>query len=177
MPILYGALAVIGFGVAAVLALASRKPSSFRVERKKLIAARPDAIFPKLDDFRRWTEWSPWEKLDPELQRTYGGSDRGVGASYAWKGNNKAGEGRMEIVESKPSERLALKLEFIKPFPATNTTIFTLTPSGEGTEVSWTMEGENTFMGKVFSVFTDMDQMIGKDFEQGLENLERAARG
>ncbi|WP_053231907.1 SRPBCC family protein [Sandaracinus amylolyticus] len=175
MPLLYGALGVIGLGAAVVVALASRKPSSFRIERKKLIAAKPDVIFPKLEDLHRWTEWSPWEKLDPALQRTYGGSERGVGATYAWKGNNKAGEGRMEIVESQPSERVALKLQFIKPFPATNTTVFTLTPSGEGTEVSWTMEGENTFMGKLFSVFADMDAMIGKDFDEGLANLERAA--
>ena len=162
--------------VVAILGYAATRPDSFRVERMALIKAPPETIHPFIADFRQWPQWSPWEKLDPNMQRTFTGPQRGVGAGYAWKGNGKAGEGRMEIVESRPSERVVLKLEFIKPFPATNTTTFTLAPKDGGTEVVWTMEGENTFMGKVFSVFTDMDRLIGKDFEEGLENLDRATK-
>lgn len=177
MIFVYGVLGVVGVGVGAVLLLASRKPETFRVERRAVIAAPPSAVFPNLDDFHRWSAWSPWEKLDPDMKRTFGGPERGVGATYAWQGNGKAGEGRMEIVETVPDERVTLALEFVKPFPATNTTTFTLTPRDGGTEVVWALEGRNTFMGKVFSVFADMDSMVGKDFDEGLRNLERVARG
>src|SRR5690606_9816928 len=150
MFFVYGILGAVGVGVAAVLVLASRKPPTFRVERRKVIATAPSAIYPHLDDFHRLSEWPPRQQLDPHPKRTFGGPERGLGATYAWKGNAKAGEGRMEIVEVRPDERVTLKLEFVKPFPATNTTIFTLTPRDGGTEVVWVMEGQNTFMGKVF---------------------------
>jgi hypothetical protein len=170
-------LAVVGLvvlGVVVVLALASRKPATFRYERRAVIAAPPEAIFPNINDFRRWAEWSPWEKLDPAMKKTYGGAPSGVGATYGWIGA-KAGEGTMVITESRPSEYLALDLAFIKPFPAQNKTVFTLAPKAGGTEVVWTMTGDNTFMGKVFGVFVDMDQMIGKDFERGLVDLKRVS--
>jgi hypothetical protein len=106
------------------------------------------------------------------MQKTYGGSHSGVGATYAWRGNGKAGEGQMTILESRPSECLHLRLEFLKPFPATNTATYTLTPKPEGTKVTWAMDGENTAIGKVFAVFFDMDAFLGKDFERGLVDLK-----
>ena len=163
-------------GVVGVLAVASGKPETFRYERRAVIAAPPEAIFPHLNDFRRWAEWSPWEKLDPAMKKTYGGAPSGAGATYEWSGA-KAGTGKMLITESRPGERLALDLEFIKPMRAQNKTVFTLEPKAGGTEVVWTMAGDNTFMGKVFSVFADMDKLIGKDFERGLVDLKRVSEG
>ena len=175
--ILLGILGAIALAIVIVLGLAATKPDTFRLERKTTIAAAPDAIDPYLSDFHNWAKWSPWEKLDPNMSRNFGGSASGPGATYGWTGNNEVGEGKMTISEQKPNEQLKIKLEFIKPFEATNTAIFDLHGTSGGTEVTWAMEGPNTFMSKLFSVFADMDAMIGKDFEAGLQNLKRVSEG
>ncbi len=166
------ALAVI---VVALLGFATTKPDTFRVERGASIKATPETIFAHLNDFRSWGSWSPWEKLDPALQRTYSGAAIGAGAVYEWKGNSDVGAGRMEILESSPSSKLRIKLDFTEPFEGHNTTEFTLIPDGEATKVSWAMHGPNQFLGKVMSIFVDMDNMLGKDFETGLANLKAVA--
>ncbi len=158
--------------VAGVLIFATTKPDTFTVQRSATIKAPPEKIFAVLNDFRRWTEWSPWEKLDPAMKRTLGGAPAGQGATYAWEGNGKAGAGRMEIVESTPASKVGIQLDFIKPFEGHNLTAFTLTPQGEATQVNWAMTGPTPFVSKLMQVFVDMDQMIGKDFEEGLANLK-----
>ena len=163
--------------VAAIVLLAvyiTTRPAQFRIARSRTIAAPPAVVHAYVNDFRKWTAWSPWEKRDPALARDYGGPPSGTGATYAWKGNKDVGEGRMTITDSQPPRGITIKLEFIKPFPATNTTQFDFLPSGSGTQVNWTMDGHNNFMGKAFAAFVNMDQLIGKDFEQGLANLEAA---
>jgi Polyketide cyclase / dehydrase and lipid transport len=161
--------------LAALVAVIATRPDTFRVQRSIAIAAPADVVFPYLNDFHRWGEFSPWDKLDPAMKRTYEGAQVGVGASYHWVGNDEVGEGRMTITESKPNEKVAIKLEFIKPFAATNLTDFTLLPAAEGVSLSWAMSGENNFMSKAFSLFMNMDSMIGKDFEAGLASLKKAA--
>lgn len=168
---------IIGVLIAIVLVLAATKPDSFRLERSATIDAPPEKIFPLLNDFHRWGEWSPWEKLDPAMQRTFGGPENGVGSFYEWEGNSKAGKGRMQITESQPPSRVVLDLDFIKPFKAHNITEFHLVPNGSRTNLTWSMHGPNTFMTKVMTVFTSMDKMVGKDFDQGLVNLKAAAGG
>ena len=147
--------------------------AAFEMSRSTTIAAAPERIHALLDDFHAWREWSPWEELDPDLQRTYTGPDQGVGAHYAWSGNKKAGQGTMEIIESTPSS-VAVDLRFLKPFEATNVTRFDLAPSGAGTAVVWTMTGERGalmgLMGKLY-----FDKAIGKDFDRGLAQLKSAA--
>jgi uncharacterized protein YndB with AHSA1/START domain len=161
--------------VGAVLIYAATKPDAFRVQRAMGIKAPPEKIFALIDDFRRWSAWSPWEKLDPELKRIYSGEASGKGAVYAWEGNRKVGAGRMEIIDAPPPSRVAIKLDFMRPFEAHNTAEFTLEPRGDMTTVTWAMHGPNIFFGKVMSVFVDMDKMVGKDFETGLANLKVAA--
>lgn len=161
--------------IAALLAYASTRPDEFSVTRDKVIAASPARLFALLQDFHEWVKWSPWEGMDPDMQRTYEGSERGVGARYAWKGNNKVGEGTMAIREVSEDARVVIALSFIKPFPAENTTIFTLEPVDGGTRVTWRMEGKNNLMAKVFTIFMNMDAMVGKDFEKGLAGLDTAA--
>ena len=137
-------------------------------------------VFGYLNDFHRWGEWSPWEKLDPAMKRTFSGAPAGVGAVYSWSGNSKAGEGSMAITDSVPSSRIALDLNFIRPFKSSNVTEFTLKPTADGVNLNWAMSGANTTMGKAFSLVTSMDKLVGKDFERGLTNLttlaERDAR-
>ncbi|TPK93274.1 MULTISPECIES: SRPBCC family protein [unclassified Mesorhizobium] len=161
--------------IAAVLVYAATRPNDFVVTRSASIKAPAEAIFPLIDDFRRWPEWSPFEKLDPNMKRTLSGAESGKGAAYAWEGNSKAGKGRMEIVNSVPSSQVALKLDFEKPFRANNTVDFSLSPAGEGTTVTWAMRGARPFIAKLMGLFMNFDTLIGKDFEAGLGNLKRLA--
>lgn len=161
--------------IVAVLVLAATKPDTFRVERATRIKAPPEKIFALINDFNRWVAWSPWEKLDPAIQRTHSGAASGKGAVYAWEGNNKVGQGRMEIVQSSPSSQVTIKLDFIKPFEAHNIAEFTLRPQGDATDVTWVMYGPAPFVAKIMHVFVNMDRMVGKDFERGLENLKAVA--
>ena len=161
--------------VVAVLALAASKPDTFRVQRSTTIKAPPEKIFPLINDFQRWGSWSPWEKMDPAMNRRHSGAPSGTGAVYEWEGNKKVGQGRMEIIESAPPRNVALKLDFLKPFEAHNTTEFALEPKGDATSVTWTMHGPAPFMSKLMTVFVSMDRMVGKDFETGLANMKAIA--
>lgn len=169
------AVVALGAIIVALLGFATTKPDTFRVERSASIKAAPETIFSHLNDFRAWGNWSPWEKLDPALQRAYSGAATGTGAVYEWKGNSEVGAGRMEILESTPASKLNIKLTFIEPFEGHSTTEFTLTPEGDATKITWTMHGPNQFIGKVMSIFVDMDNHIGKDFETGLANLKNVS--
>ncbi len=146
----------------------------FTVTRNALIPAAPADIFPFVNSFHEWTKWSPWEAVDPKLSRSYSGNESGVGAKYAWSGNNKAGTGTMEIVGSQEPGKIDIRLEFTKPMKAVNPTAFTFVPEGDGTRVTWTMTGENKGLGKVFALFMNMDKMVGGDFEKGLASLKTA---
>lgn len=161
--------------IVALLGYAATKPDTFRVERSASIKAAPETIFAHLNDFRSWGNWSPWEKLDPAMQRTFSGAAVGTGAVYEWKGNSEVGAGRMEILESSPSSKLNIKLNFTEPFEAQSTSEFSLTPEGDATKITWVMQGPNQFIGKVMSIFVNMDTHVGKDFETGLANLKTLA--
>jgi Polyketide cyclase / dehydrase and lipid transport len=161
--------------IAAVLIFAATKPDIFRVQRAASIKAPPEKIFAFINDFKRWESWSPWEKKDPAMKRSYGATTSGKGAKYAWEGNKDVGQGSMEIAESVPSSKLTLKLDFLKPFEAHNIVDFTLAPSGDATNVTWAMQGDTPYFAKIIHVFINMDRMVGKDFEAGLANLKAAA--
>ena len=158
--------------VVLLLAVIVTRPSEYRVERASTMTAPPTVIFDFVNDFHRWSSWSPWEKLDPAMTRTYDGSSAGSGAIYSWSGNDKVGAGRMTITDSKPGERIVIKLEFFKPWEATSTTTFTFTGQGDTTKVVWTMDGANDLKGKAFTLFMNMDDMVGRDLEKGLSELK-----
>jgi hypothetical protein len=172
--ILLGISAAVSVAVIVVLALALAQPDKFKLERDIAISAQPAVILANLENFRRWELWSPWEKLEPSMKKSHSGPATGVGSSYAWEGK-EVGSGRMTITDSRPAQQLAIRLEFIKPFEATNATVFELTPRGADTQVRWIMTGDNNFFGKVMGVFADMDSMVGKDFESGLAALKRVS--
>ena len=162
---------VIALAIAVILILAAMKSDTFRVVRTASISAPSEKLFALISDFHQWRSWSPWENRDPDLKRSYSGTERGKGAIYAWDGNKNVGSGRMEILEASPSQ-VVIKLDFLKPFEAHNQAEFTLTPHAGATSVTWTMHGPAPFMSKVMQVFMNMDRMIGKDFETGLANLK-----
>ncbi len=167
----------IGTGVvlAALLVFAATRPDTFRVERSVLVKAPPEKIFSLLNDFHNWTAWSPYEKIDPSMKRSYGGPVSGQGSNYGWEGRGKAGAGRMVIMESAPGSKISIQLDFSKPFESRNIAEFTLLPQGQATQVTWAMHGPSPFIAKLMGVIFNMDRMIGKDFEIGLENLKTIA--
>jgi hypothetical protein len=162
--------------ILALVAYIVTRPSDLRVSRSRAVSAPPDVVFAHVNDFSKWPTWSPWEKLDPAMKREVSTPAAGTGASYHWAGNDQVGEGRMTITDSQPPQKVTIRLEFIKPWAVTNTSQFDFAPSGTGTNVTWTMTGKNNFMAKAVSAFMDMDAMIGKDFEQGLANLDAATK-
>src|SRR4051812_21073724 len=169
----------IGLALAAlvvVLALVvATRPATYRVTRSAEIAAPPALAYAQVADFHRWEAWSPWAKLDPDMQTSFSGQDGAAGASYRWRGNDKVGEGRMTIVEARPPGMLAIRLEFLKPWTSTSSTRFDFAPTGSGTRVTWTLDGNNDFLGKAFSLVSDLDTMIGGDFDRGLSSLKTVA--
>ncbi len=169
-------------GLAAVILLGAlitfihQSSDVFRVERSAFIHAPVEHVFGYINNLRQWQLWSPFEKLDPNMTKTFTGPDAGPGASFAWSGNRKAGEGKLTITDSKPSEYVAMTLEFTRPFAATNQVRFTLTPTAGGTNVTWQMLGKPIFITKIFQLLMDMECMVGKEFAEGLANLDRVAR-
>ena len=160
--------------VAGVLIYASTKPDTFRVERTVSIKASPDKIFPLIVDLKSWTAWSPYEKKDPELKRSFGPITSGKGATYSWDGNKDVGQGSMEILDASPG-KVVIKLDFVKPFEAHNTAEFIVQPKGDSSSLTWAIYGPSPIISKVMGLFIDMDTMIGKDFEAGLADLKALA--
>ena len=168
------AIAVV-VGIAAVLVFAATKRDDFRVQRSIVVKAAPERILPLIVDFRRWSEWSPYEKLDPAMKRVHAGAPSGVGAIYEWEGNSKAGAGRMEIKEVQAPSKVTIQLDFLKPVEGRNVAEFALEPRAGGTEVIWSMRGPSPYLMKLMGIFVNLDRMIGGDFENGLSNLKAVA--
>ena len=167
--------AVVVLVVVFSLVVATRSPK-FRVERSIVIAAPAERAFAQVNDFHHWVAWSPWEKMDPTMKKTFEGAPAGAGSIYAWVGNKKVGEGRMTIEKSEAPAIVGLKLEFLKPWQATNATTFSFVPADGGTKVTWAMEGEHKGFGmKALATVMNMDKLVGRDFEKGLASLKSVA--
>ena len=168
LPILFA------LGILAILFIVviAGQPDEFIVTRAAKIAASPEKVFLHVNNLHAWDAWSPWAKLDPNAKNSFSGPESGAGAAMSWAGNNKIGEGSMTISESRPSEMIAFKLEFLKPFKASNTAEFTFKTVGNQTEVTWSMSGKSNFAFKIFGLFMNCDNMAGRDFEKGLAALK-----
>jgi hypothetical protein len=166
---------IITLAIVAMLSIAATRPATYHVERSQSMAASPDAVFAVLNDMHRFHEWSPWQKVDPAMQSTFGGPPSGVGASLSWVGNDQVGEGRMTTTEINPPGSLTQKLEFLKPFKSECMVHYTIAPENDGSRVTWAMDGNNNYVSKIMCLFVSMDAMIGKDFVAGLTNLKQLA--
>jgi hypothetical protein len=166
--ILLGLVAAIGV-LAVVIAM---QPSDFRVSRSATMAAPQAAVFEQVNDFHKWDAWSPWVKLDPNAKITFEGPSTGVGSKFHWDGDSNVGAGSMTILKSEPNDHVHIKLDFIRPFAGTSDVHFALKPEGDGTNVTWSMEGKNNFIGKAISLVIDCDKMIGDNYEKGLSNMK-----
>ena len=158
--------------IVVFLIIVAMQPSNYRLARSLVIAAPPDAVFPHINELKKWEAWNPWGKADPNMKLTYGGPASGVGANYSWAGNNEVGEGRATITESRPDESVKYKMEFFKPMSASSEMEFAFKPQGSQTEVTVTVTGEKNFMAKAFCLFVSMDKMIGGKFEKALVDLK-----
>ena len=168
--ILLGVVAI----VVVILIVAATKPATFSIERSATINAPADTVHSFLVDFHKWGAWSPWEKYDPSMKRTYEGPSAGKGAAYAWEGNSAVGAGRMEILNETPS-KVDIKLDFSAPMETHNNVVFMLEPQGSATHVVWNMNGNNNYLSKIMQVFVSMDSMMSGDFESGLADLKTAS--
>ena len=161
--------------VAIFLIVVALQAADFRVERTATIAAPQADVFAQVNDFHKWDAWSPWAKLDPDAKVTFEGPQSGQGTVMAWAGNDKVGEGKMILIESKPNEALKIKVDFVKPFEGTANSSFTFKPDGNQTPVTWSMEGHHNFIEKAFCLVTNGKEMIGDDLEKGLAQLKTVA--
>ncbi len=169
-------LILIATAAVVFLIIVGLQPADFHITRTATVSAPPSMVFERVNDLRQWQAWSPYEKLDPEAKKTYEGPNSGVGASFSWTGNSRAGAGRLTITESHPSEVLRMRLEMFKPFAAVNDVEFTFRTEGDWTAVTWKMSGRNGFLGKAFGLIMNMDKVIGKEFETGLSNLNAVVK-
>jgi hypothetical protein len=161
--------------VAIFLIVVALQAADFRVERTAIIAAPQADVFAQVNDFHKWDAWSPWAKLDPDAKVTFEGPQSGQGTVMAWAGNDKVGEGKMTLIESKPNEALKIKVDFVKPFEGTANSSFTFKPDGNQTPVTWSMEGHHNFIEKAFCLVTNGKEMIGDNLEKGLAQLKTVA--
>jgi hypothetical protein len=167
--------AVVVVLVGGLLAFAATRPDSMHVQRVASIKAPPEKIFPLINDFHRWTSWSPYENVDPGMKRTYSGAANGKNAVYEWEGNSQVGQGRMEITDTSNPSRVTIRLDFIKPLEGHDVAEFALTSQGDYTTVTWRMNGPTPYLGKLIGVFVNMDSMIGDQFDAGLAALKAVA--
>lgn len=151
------------------------RPATFRVARSISIAAPADVAYGFVNDFRQWREWSPFEKFDPDMQRSFSGAAAGVGAGYAWSGNSRAGAGAMSLRENRPYERIVIDIRFDKPFKASNVAEFTFVTVSGGVTATWALSGDNTTVGKLMSLVMSMEKFLGPQFEDGLASLKRVS--
>jgi uncharacterized protein YndB with AHSA1/START domain len=173
--ILFTVVALVALIIVIVLVIAALKPNTIRIERSTVIHASPEKVYALIADFHKWPKWAPLDRKDATMKRAYSGQLAGVGAVSEWSGAASSGTGRAEITSVEPGRQVVVTVDFVKPFVAHNVNTFALAPEGDGTRVTWSMQGTNAFMMKVMSVAVNMDKMMGQHFDAGLANLKAAA--
>lgn len=161
--------------IVVLLIVVATRPNTYRVERSTTISAAPEVVYAQVADFHKWDAWMPWGKLDPNMKKTYEGTQGAVGSSYGWEGNSDVGSGKMTVLAVEPNKHLDIDLHFIKPFESSAKNGFVLEPAGKDTKVTWYMSGDHSFMSKFMCMFTSMDAIIGKDFDKGLADMKKVA--
>jgi uncharacterized protein YndB with AHSA1/START domain len=175
LKIILAVVAVLLIAVVGILGYAAMQPDDFRIARSTTIKAPPEKIYPLMSDFRRGAEWSPYEKKDPNMKRSFSGPASGKGSVYVFDGNSDVGTSRLEITDATPPSKVVLRLDMVKPFEGSNNIEYTILPKGDGSEVTWAMHGQQPLLAKIMCLFFNMDKMVGADFEAGLANLKTIA--
>ncbi|MBT8253245.1 MAG: transcription activator effector-binding protein [Flavobacteriaceae bacterium] len=147
------------------------QPNTFEVTRSRTIEAPAAVIYNNVIDYKNWAAWSSWVEKDPDLKITYPEQTKGVGGSYSWE--DKDGVGTMKTLAVESNKSIEQEMQFADFAPSKVTWSFEPTEDGK-TDVSWKMGSDKVpFMLKAFSVMSGgFDDMIGPDFERGLEKLD-----
>jgi uncharacterized protein YndB with AHSA1/START domain len=161
-----------GLLLTALFIFLQARSSAYRIERSVTMAAPAADVYRFLEDMHQWPRWSPWDSLDPQVKRSYGGAERGKGASFFWDGNPQVGKGRLVITEAKPHAHLRYAVRFEVPLAAEMTYDFELAPAPSGTKLTWVLLGEHPFWAKLFALFVDLDKQLGGDMQRGLTDLK-----
>lgn len=166
---------ILTVGVAGLVAYAAMtQPDTFRVQRAMTINAPSEKLVGILTDLRRGAEWSPYEKKDPAMKKTFSGPASGPGAKLEWDGNKDVGAGSLTVKNVTPS-KVTLNLHMIRPFEGNNTVEYAFAPQGNATSMTWALHGPMPLISKVMCVFMDFDKMVGADMERGLTDLKALA--
>lgn len=161
--------------IIAFLGFVAMQPSEFRIARTAAVSAPAPAVFAQVNDFHKWEAWSPWAKLDPQAKATFEGPASGTGAVFKWSGNDEVGAGTMTLTESRPSDLIRIRTDFVKPFEGTSLSEFVFKPEGDRTAVTWSVSGHNNFIAKAICLFVNMDRMLGEPMERGLAQMKSLA--
>lgn len=165
-------------GIAVVIILVvfigyvSTRDGKFRYERSGVIKASAEQIFPYISNFRMGEQWSPYEKIDLNMKKTFAGNDGQVGSTMEFEGNSNVGSGKLEMLQIVPNESVQIRLTMLKPMHGVNIIDYKLTAEPEGTKFTWIMTGEGGFMSKLMNVLIDCEKMVGDQFSQGINNLK-----
>jgi hypothetical protein len=163
--------------IAVFLIVVALQPSEFKVERSATISAAPAAVFDQVNDFHKWEAWSPWAKLDPNAKISFEGPPSGTGTIMTWDGNDKVGQGKMTLTESKPGELVKINVDFVRPFEGSSTSQFAFKPDGDQTAVAWTMESHHNFLAKAMCLVFNGKKMMQGEMDKGLANMKSVVEG
>ena len=162
-----GAVAVLGVGAAVAM-----QPDSIHVERSITIDATADDLWPHVSDAKLQHAWSPWKDRDPNATYTYTDPTTGVGSGYSWEGNDEVGVGSLTTISESENQEVVSELVFVSPWESQAEASFELVAKGDKTEVTWNYDQEADFGTKMMGLFMNMDDMLGPDYEEGLQNLK-----
>lgn len=160
--------------VATLLLAALILPSSYQVERSVRIDRPKDQVFSYLLLLKNQDHFSVWMAADPNVRKSYSGEDGTVGFISTWKSDkDEVGHGEQEIKAIKPGERIEYELRFLKPFKSVSPAyLLTEQIGAEQTKVTWGFQGEMPYPLNLTLLLMDIEQMVGDDLQQGLENLK-----
>lgn len=166
--ILLGVIVVI----AGFLVYVAVQPADYLIAREVVINAKPESIFSHLNNSKKLNAWMPWADSDPNVKMNYSGPTDGIGATTSWESTGSMGVGRAVIIQSIANQNVKTQITYEKPMVMEQVSDMTLTAKNGGTAVKWSVVGKNSFMGRLFCTFMNMDKMVGGEFEKGLNKLK-----
>lgn len=158
--------------VAIIVLLGIIAPSNYDISREITVEKPVPEVFNYLRSLKKQDSWSPWAEKDPNMEKSFTGSDGEVGCISSWKGNKEVGKGEHELKKIVENEIIESELRFLKPFKSTSNAYLKVAEEGNGTKVTWGFSGKNIFPFSIMMLFMNMDKQVGKDFEYGLKRLK-----
>ncbi|MEP6262515.1 MAG: SRPBCC family protein [Gillisia sp.] len=160
--------------IAIPLVVALFLPKDYSVEREIVINKPKQEVFEYVKYLKNQDNYSKWATMDPNMKKTYNGTDGTVGFVSAWESeNDDVGSGEQEIIKIEEGERIDFELRFKEPFESTSPAFMTTESVTENqTKVTWGFSGHMNYPMNIMMLFMDFEKMIGDDLESGLSNLK-----